>query len=407
MAQTIEEQVNVVERALGERMIEHAMTVIRAWLNELGEGHPYEAAFSSIQRRYKEVFDAWLGSDDAHTDEQLNALTGEAYQLADAAYADLRLKRGLSPDMHGFNPKNPQSVMQYFGNCLRLRDEDYQWLHDTLHGEDEAAIGLIAVGALVSNMRENFSIPGILAVIDGMYSDREVVSEQCMAYLFTLLIHYDIRIDYFPQIQNAFITALRDIDEDGERAFEVLCALVRSVDSHWTHGEVYDKDLMDQIPEDLRTMLSMMGMKNDAPVISWMPKSEQEYMQGLIQLLPDTWLYSVIIADDPHRENLIAGAYLTSGHMDLMWNNRGLAEKYLREALRKGSENPHDYINYGHCLLLKGDRIMAYENYKQARALCKNSKEFLAYFRPDRAALADHGIPLEQVYLIEDQLLKL
>ena len=398
---------NIVERALGERMIEHAMTVIRAWLNELGEGHPYEAAFSSIQRRYNEVFRAWLGSDDEHTDEQLNALTGEAYQLADAAYADLRLRRGLSPDMHGYNPKNPQSVMQYFGNCLRLQPADYQWLHDTLHGEDNASIGLIAVGALVSNMRENFSIDGMMAIIDGMYSEREVVSEQCMAYLFTLLIHYDIRIDYFPQIQEAFIKALREVDEDGERAFEVLCALVRSVDYRWTQFGDDHKDLMEQIPEDLRSMLSMIGMDHGAPVISWMPKSEQEYMQGLMQLLPDTWLYSVLIAEDPHREQMIAGAYLVSGHMDLLWDNRQLAENYLREALRKGSENPHDYINYGHCLLLKGDRIMAYENYKQARQLCKNSKEFLAYFRPDRVALADHGIPLEQVYLIEDQLLKL
>ncbi len=407
MAQTIEEQVNVVERALGERMIEHAMTVIRAWLNELGEGHPYEAAFSSIQRRYKAVFEAWLGSDDAHTDEELNSLTGEAYQLADAAYADLRLKRGLSPDMRGFNPENPQSVMQYFGNCLRLRDEDYQWLHDILRDEERAAMGLIAVGALVSNMRENFSIQGMLAVIDGMYSEREVVSEQCMAYLFTLLIHYDIRIDFFPQIQEAFIKALRDIDEDGERAFEVLCALVRSVDYRWTQLGEEHKDLLEHIPEDLKSMLSMMGASHGAPVISWMPKSEQEYMQGLIQLLPDTWLYSVIIADDPHREQIIAGDYLMTGHMDMLWDRRDIVESFLRDKLRKGSDSPHDYINYGHCLLLKGDRIMAYENYKQARALCKSSKEFLNYFRPDRGALAEHGIPLEQVYLIEDQLLKL
>lgn len=388
-------------------MIEHAMTVIRAWLNELGEGHPYEAAFSSIQRRYNEVFRAWLGSDDEHTDEELDALTGEAYQLADAAYADIRLTRGLSPDMHGYNRENPQSVMQYFGNCLRINETDYQWLHEVLRDDEHAAIGLIAVGALVSNLRENFSIPGMMALIDGIYSEREVVSEQCMAHLFTLLIHYDIRIDFFPQIQNAFIKALREIDEDGERAFEVLCALVRSVDYRWTQLGEEHKDLLEQMPEDLRSMLSMIGGNHGTPVISWMPKSEQEYMQGLVQLLPDTWLYSVIIADDPHRERLIAGDYLMAGHMDMMWDKRDIAESFLRDKLRKGSDSPRDYINYGHCLLLKGDRIMAYENYKQARLLCKSSKEFLTYFRPDRGVLAEHGIPLEQVYLIEDQLLKI
>ena len=48
---------------------------------------------------------------------------------------------------------------------------------------------------------------------------------------------------------------------------------------------------------------------------------------------------------------------------------------------------------------------MAYETYRQARTLCKNSKEFFALFRPDRRALVDHGIPVEIVYLIEDKLL--
>jgi len=49
---------------------------------------------------------------------------------------------------------------------------------------------------------------------------------------------------------------------------------------------------------------------------------------------------------------------------------------------------------------------MAYESYRQARAMCKSPKEFFALFRPDRRELVEHGVPVEQVYLIEDQLLK-
>lgn len=406
MAQGIEEQINTVERALGERMIEHALTVVRAWLNELGEHHPYEEAFHSIQSRYRQIFNAWMSSDDAHTDEELNALTGETYQLVDAVYADIRLRRGLSPSMHGYNPESIQSVMQYFSNCLRLQDADYQWLHDTLRSEDHSALGLIAVGALVSNLRECFTIDGMMAVLDGICSDREVVSEQCMAYMFTLLIHYDVRIDFFPQIQEAFIKALREVDEDGEHAFDVLCALVRSVHHRFTKIGEDSKELLEQMPDDLRTMLSMMGIDHGAPIVSWMPKSEQEYLEGLVQILPDTWLFDVLVGGDPHRMDLIAGTYLIIGHMDLLWDQPKLAEKYLVKALRQGSESPTDYINYGHCMLLKGDRIMAFENYKQARQLCKNSKEFLSLFRPDRPALVAHGVPVEQIYLIEDQMLK-
>ena len=49
--------------------------------------------------------------------------------------------------------------------------------------------------------------------------------------------------------------------------------------------------------------------------------------------------------------------------------------------------------------------MMAYENYRTAREMCKGAKEFFALFRPDRRQLVDRGVPIEQVYLIEDQLL--
>ena len=47
---------------------------------------------------------------------------------------------------------------------------------------------------------------------------------------------------------------------------------------------------------------------------------------------------------------------------------------------------------------------MAFENYKQARQMFHSVKDFYALFRPDRGVLVDHGVPVEQVYLIEDQL---
>ncbi len=49
---------------------------------------------------------------------------------------------------------------------------------------------------------------------------------------------------------------------------------------------------------------------------------------------------------------------------------------------------------------------MAYENYKQARALCASPREFIELFRPDRHQLVDCGIPVEFIYLLEDRLLK-
>ena len=136
-----------------------------------------------------------------------------------------------------------------------------------------------------------------------------------------------------------------------------------------------------------------------------MPGSETEYISGLIQILPETWIYEVLVGDDPERQRMIAYAYLSVGKMDMFWNNSNEAEQWLVKKLRSGKATAIDYINYGHCLLLRGDRMMAFENYRQARQMCKSAKEFFTLFRPDRNQLVDQGVPVEQVYLIEDQLL--
>lgn len=47
---------------------------------------------------------------------------------------------------------------------------------------------------------------------------------------------------------------------------------------------------------------------------------------------------------------------------------------------------------------------MAYENYRQARTMCKSLKEFYPIFRPGRSLLASKDVPLDQIYLMEDHL---
>ena len=125
----------------------------------------------------------------------------------------------------------------------------------------------------------------------------------------------------------------------------------------------------------------------------------------LVGMLPETWLYEVLVTGNAEREMEMAGTYLSVGRMDLLWEHPNWAEKYLIKVLRDGSENPMDYINYGHCLMLRGDRIMAYESYRQARSMCRSVREFFSLFRPDRRQLVDHGVPIEQVYLMEDMML--
>ena len=64
MAQTLDEQIITIERSLGERMIGHALVILRGWLNELGEGNNFEKAFLDIQQDYSDIFDRWVSADE-------------------------------------------------------------------------------------------------------------------------------------------------------------------------------------------------------------------------------------------------------------------------------------------------------------------------------------------------------
>ena len=408
MPQTLAEQVMTVERALGERMIESALILVRAWMNELGENNPYEEAHAAIRKEYNDLFSQWLTSDDTSIDERIDALTCDAYQLIDAVYADLRLKRGLSPDMHGFNQESLSSVMNYFMNCVRLRPEDLEWLHKAMNDEERGMIAMMALSSLAVNLRECFSIDAMLALIEGINAENDLLANQCTAGVLKLLIQYDIRIDYFKQIQVAFCDAVREQNDGGEQVVNVLCALIemsRKQLLNEGHAQARELKSMEDVPKVLEEIIQTTNLEDYRnAIIQWYPSTEMDFLEGLMRMLPETWLYHVLTEDNPEIERAIVRVLLQCGYHENLWEHPDIAEKVYRSQLRKKNKNPDDFIHYAHCLMLKGDRMMAYENYKRARELCKNVKDFYALFRPDRSMLVDHGVPVEQVYLIEDQL---
>lgn len=404
MAQTLEEQVNTIERSLGECMIEHALVIIRAWLNELGENNPYEEAFMALHTKYQDLFSHWLTTDNPNALEDLDTLTGDAYQLFDAVYASIRLQRGLSPDMRSFNPDSPQSVMNYFAHSVRLRPEDYDWLHEVLYDEQQMSTALMAINSLMRNLRECFNIDSYLAIIDGIGSENDMISDQCLANTFTLAIQYDVRLPFLTQIQHAIANAIIEQGDEGEHAFDVLCAIIRSVNPSGIEAKI--EETLQKLPDMLKDLFEKAGMKDEASSITaFVPKSEQEYMGGLVAIFPHTWLYELLVLGNPERETEMVQLYLKMGNRDLLWEKPDIAENYYIQVLRGGSTDINDYLNYAHCLMLKGDRMMAYEYYRQARQLAPSTKDFFALFRPDRKQLVDCGVPVEYIYLIEDQLL--
>lgn len=399
--QAIEEQVYTIERALGERMVKHALFVVRLWLNELGEDNPFEDAYRSLFAHYDDFFADWVVAGDGEQDEVLETMTSDAYRLVDAVYAELRIKRGMSPKMHGFNGENPQSVMHYFSSCVQFKDYDMDWLRSVLNDTNRSSIALMTVAALAKNLRECFSETAMMALVDGIHASNSLVAEQCLANVLLLLAHYDVRIDFFRELQEAFVEAIGD----GELAFETLCALIKSVKVNLSEMIASGEFSMDNLPEELQNLLGESGIQDNYQETEvLMPASEKEYMAGLVQMLPDTWVYITLVGENEERKRKMRLLYLSVGNMNMMWDKTEAAEQMLVRKLRTKGGDAKDYINYGHCLLLKGDRLMAFENYREARRLCKSAKEFYALFRPDRRQLVDRGIPVEQVYLIEDQL---
>lgn len=398
-------QVNTLERALGERMLHHGLVIMRQWVAELGMA-VYADRIDQLEQNYQRLFDYYLTMDDANRDRLLDEMTGEAYRLEDDIYAEMRIRRGLSPEMHGFNGTNPQSVMRYFSSCVQMQTEDFDWIRTQLQDKEHSTMALLAIAALSSNLRECFSEEAILLLIEAVGAENQVIVSQALGSVILLLAHYDVRIDYFPAIENAFASA---INPDSSLALDTLCALVRS-------SKVNIRDLMakgelnaDDMPDTLKEVLGIDA--NDDPkrklasIESWMPDSEREYMAGLVSMFPDTWVYNIIVGEDPQNLRRIQLTYLSVGKMDLLWDDLDVAEQWLANHLVEEQPTPIDYINYAHCCFVRGDRLMAYENYRQARMLCKSAKAFFALFRPDRQLLVDHGVPLEQVYLMEDQLL--
>ncbi|MBR6065159.1 MAG: hypothetical protein IKP57_01895, partial [Paludibacteraceae bacterium] len=187
MAQTLTDQIITIERALGERMIDHALIILRAWMNELGENNPYEQAYSDIEEQYNKLFTEWLTSDDPKGDEILDGLTGDTYRLTDAVYLDIRLKRGIAPEMHGFNKQSHQSILQYFSYCPRFTEEDWKWFREVNNDSNYSAVALLAVASLAKNIREAFNEQALFALIEGINGANEVVAEQCLANVIILL----------------------------------------------------------------------------------------------------------------------------------------------------------------------------------------------------------------------------
>ena len=379
MKPALEEQHNIIERALGERMLNHAFIFLRQWAKELGNT-PFNDRIRSLEHNYAALFDYFLAGDDTDREQVHDQMTTETYRLADEMYAAVRLKRNIVPEVFGYDAQSPESYLRYFFFCQQLTEQDFDWLYQLERQPDGATTLVPILSTLAASMKDCFQEAVFSMFIDFIDSDNHVVASQALMCSIILFVQYDLRIDFFPHLQNAFVSKIGD----GQEAFDILTAIIRSprnIEQLHVHIQSPDEN----------------SENND---------NYENYVKSIVTFLPDTWVFDTIVADNEQRYLDIQQLYLSIGYMDLMWDRIDEAEQILVQRLRSQQPTVYDYINYAHCCFVKGDRILAYENYRQAKSMCASNQQFLDIFRPDRKALLDNGISLDDIYLIEDQLLR-
>ena len=319
------------------------------------------------------------------------------------------LKLGKAPEMHGFDRTSIPSIINYFTACVHIQEEDFDWLYEAANDRNQATEAFVAVAALSANLRETFNEQAMLTMIDIVDAENNIVADQALASLILLFAQWDVRVDFFPQMQEAFAEKIGN----GERAFLTMEALIRTANRSIKDIVNSEHITKDDLPEELINLVSKDNNDEDEPVeqmlsrlVKLMPKNEEDYITAIIDMMPETWIFDLLVGEDERRNETVEKIYLSIGYMDFMWDRLEEAENWLIDRLRSGKATAKDYINYAHCCFLKGDRMMAYENYLEAKRMCKGAREFFDLFRPDRKTLVEKGIPLEQVYLMEDQLLR-
>lgn len=419
---------------LSQRMLLHAENILRQWAIQVGRQEFFDR-IASLSSRYDATFQYYLStpvhydgdpncSIDDERDLMLDELTHEYYNLADDILTALALKEGTFPTMKGFDRESEESTMRYFSFAVPLQDEDLEWLEaECILGEREDMMVRL-VSALAANIRQHvFSEKAVLCLIRCAQGPCEPIAYQAVAQLIMLLAYYDTRIDYYPAIQDAF----RDLVADGERAFALLCAVLSDDQSRDAAPEIRElfRSTLEILPgtgvfsaicttdeqrQEVARLYVNLGMNEQAFDMSLLGRSDIITDR---ELLADYYVYNELY-DDALTEyqylidNGLATSrtYFRAGWCALMVGDLEHAEQYMIRRLREPKPTTEDYLNYGHLCFVKGDKATAYEYYIEARRKAGSLRRFKDTFCPDRKVLADMGLPLQEIYLMEDRLVR-
>ena len=244
---------STISRLLAGHMLGHAFTLLKSWVADLS-GRPGFRTFSdrlqSLEKNYQYVIEYFMSAeDDPHREEVTESLIREAFLLLDEVYLEKRLKDSTSYEFRQMlkfqaepiGPRveseddvdGPPQVFKFFWLTKKLEDFDLDMLDEYIHNpqmEEEAQLGL---SGLTLNLLRNFSQEGLQFLLTICAGKHEMtIMERAWTGLLLVLMHYDMRLRYFPDITDAFQDIVAT-DAGSAFAQHALSALIRTSGVEW------------------------------------------------------------------------------------------------------------------------------------------------------------------------------
>lgn len=255
----MEKVFGTISRLLSGHMLGHAFTLLRPWVAEAlkkGASESLSNRLQSLEKNYRYVVDYFMSpEDDPNREEVTEELVREAFILLDDIYLEKRLQESTSYEFRQMlqfiaNPVGPRveseddidgppQVFRFFWLCKNIEDFDLNVLDEYIHNpqmEEEAELG---ISGLTLNLLRNFSEAGMqfLVMICGGHHSLPIM-ERAWVSLILLMLHYDLRMRYFPSVMNAFLDLIAT-DEGNAFALHALSAFVRTSGVEWATASCY------------------------------------------------------------------------------------------------------------------------------------------------------------------------
>ena len=258
-----------IERSLSSRMLGHAFALLKPLVGDLKDKQ-LQHKLAALTEEYMSVVknDFLADGTDGRWLEMIDAIVRDTFLLSDTVSIKKKLKDSTSYEIRELLKPLP-AVHESLEDVFR-----YYWLADIGAGDVEELLlmagdaaaknkALMAISALTLNVLRSFSTANIMALF--RLADENFplqVRERAWVGLILLLLKYDERMQFFPDIQEELQELL--LTEDGQVfARTVLTCLVKTMGVDWANSsyDALQKQLAPWIAKNIP------GLKNNKATI--------------------------------------------------------------------------------------------------------------------------------------------